>query len=60
MRHAAGAFLGEAVLNDFDPDDRSVNYRVWLAGSHMFSKEYGTETTRLVLDYALVTVGLTE
>jgi RimJ/RimL family protein N-acetyltransferase len=58
LRRSDGAFLGEAVLNDFDPDNASVNYRVWLAGPEAYGKGYGTEVTRLVLDYALGTAGL--
>lgn len=53
-----GAFLGEAVLNDFDPDNSSVNYRVWLAGPDVFGRGYGTEITRLVVDHAFDAVGL--
>jgi RimJ/RimL family protein N-acetyltransferase len=58
LRRADGLFLGEAVLNDFDPDNASANYRVWLAGSDVYGKGYGTEATRLVLDHAFGTAGL--
>jgi RimJ/RimL family protein N-acetyltransferase len=58
LRRSDGAFLGEAVLNDFDPDNASANYRVWLAGPEAYGKGYGTEVTRLVLDYAFDTAGL--
>jgi RimJ/RimL family protein N-acetyltransferase len=58
LRKADGAFLGEAVLNDFEPDNACANYRIWLAGPAVFGRGYGTEATRLVLDYALGTVGL--
>lgn len=58
MRNADGAFVGEAVLNDLDAGNASVNYRVWLGGDHVFGQGYGTETTRLVVRYALETVGL--
>jgi len=44
--------------NALDADNASVNYRVWLAGSDVPGKEYGTEVTRLVFGYALDTVGL--
>jgi RimJ/RimL family protein N-acetyltransferase len=53
-----GAFLGEAVLNDFDHHDASANYRVFRAGPGIFGRRYGTETTRLVRDYARDVVGL--
>lgn len=58
LRRSDGTFLGEAVLNDFDPDNASANYRVWLAGTEAYGKGYGTEATRLVLDYAFGTAGL--
>jgi RimJ/RimL family protein N-acetyltransferase len=58
LRRSDGAFLGEAVLNDYDPDNASVNYRIWLAGPHAYGNGYGTEATRLVLDYALGPAGL--
>jgi RimJ/RimL family protein N-acetyltransferase len=58
LRGSDGAFLGEAVLNDYDPDNASVNYRIWLAGRRAYGHGYGTETTRLVLDYALDVLGL--
>jgi RimJ/RimL family protein N-acetyltransferase len=40
VRAADGAFLGEAVLNELDPDNESANYRVWLAGPHLFGQGY--------------------
>lgn len=58
LRRRDGLFLGEAVLNDLDLDNESVNYRIWLAGPQAYGNGYGTEATRLVLDYALDTVGL--
>jgi RimJ/RimL family protein N-acetyltransferase len=58
IRVTDGTFLGEAVLNKLDPDNESVNYRVWLAGPQLFGQGYGTEITQLVLDFALGTVGL--
>lgn len=58
VRVEDGVFLGEAVLNEVDLDNESANYRVWLAGPHVFGQGYGTEITRLVLDYALGTCAL--
>lgn len=58
VRVEDGAFLGEAVLNDFDSKNESANYRVWLAGPHIFDRGYGTEATRLVIAYALRVCGL--
>ncbi|MEO7260499.1 MAG: GNAT family protein [Jatrophihabitantaceae bacterium] len=58
LRRSDGAFLGEAVLNDLDPDNASANYRIWLAGPQVLGKGYGTEATSLVLDCALGAAGL--
>ncbi len=57
-RREDDAFLGEAVLNDFDPANESVSYRVWPAGPHLFGRGYGTEVTQLVVDHALDELGV--
>ncbi|HYH29305.1 MAG TPA: GNAT family protein [Pseudonocardia sp.] len=54
IRIADGAFLGEAVINQLDVHNASANYRVLLGGAHL-DQGYGTEITRLVVDYALST-----
>ena len=51
-------FLGEAVLNDFDPEVASANFRIALAGPQVFGRGFGTAATRMVLDYGFGTVGL--
>ena len=56
VRIADGAFLGEAVINQLDVANASANYRIWLGSAHL-DRGYGTEITRLVVDYAL-SVGL--
>jgi RimJ/RimL family protein N-acetyltransferase len=56
VRIADGAFLGEAVINMLDADNASANYRILLGSPHT-NRGYGTEITRLVVDYAL-SVGL--
>ena len=53
----SGAFLGEAVLNQFDPVNASANFRIWLVPAHL-GQGYGTEITRLVTGYGLDRVGL--
>lgn len=50
--------LGEAVLNEFDPPNAAVNFRIALVGSHLFGWGYGSEATRLVVDYAFDVAGL--
>jgi len=57
VRRCDGAFLGEAVLNELDAPNASVNYRVWLAGPEATGRGHGTEVTRLVISYALNDVG---
>jgi RimJ/RimL family protein N-acetyltransferase len=58
LRAEDGAILGEAVLNKLDSINESANYRIWLSGPHVFGQGNGTEITRLVVGYALDTVGL--
>ena len=57
IRISDGAVLGEAVINDLDPDNASANYRI-LLGSPYHGQGYGTEITRLVVEYALEVAGL--
>jgi RimJ/RimL family protein N-acetyltransferase len=52
LRIADGVFLGEAVINQLDAHNASANYRIFLGGRHL-NHGYGTEITRLVVDYAL-------
>lgn len=58
VRREDGEMLGEAVLNDLDPPNASVNFRISLVGPHVFGRGYGTEATRLVLDHAFTVAGL--
>lgn len=46
-------YIGEAVLNDIDWENRSANYRIALAHNSLFGKGYGTESTRLIVDYGI-------
>jgi RimJ/RimL family protein N-acetyltransferase len=55
---ADGSYLGEAVLNDLDPDNGVCGFRIALAGPHLYGRGLGTEMTRLVLGHAFDTVGL--
>ena len=54
----SGGFLGEAVLNDFDPQVASANFRIALAGPHVFGRGFGTAAIRMMLDYGFDIVGL--
>lgn len=58
VRQQDGAVLGEAVLNELDPHNASVNFRILLVRPGEFGRGYGTEATRLVLDYGLDVAGL--
>jgi RimJ/RimL family protein N-acetyltransferase len=58
VRAEDGAVVGEAVLMDLDEDNASMSYRVALVGPAVFGRGYGTETTRLVRDFAFETLGL--
>lgn len=57
-RRTDGTYVGEVVLNDLDPHNESVSFRIGLAGPEHFGRGYGTEATMLVLRYAFATVGL--
>jgi RimJ/RimL family protein N-acetyltransferase len=50
IRISDGAFLGEAVLNSYDPANASCNFRIALTPAHL-DRGYGTEITRLTLDH---------
>ena len=51
-------YIGEAVLNDIDWENRSANFRIALADSKLFGKGYGTEATRLIINYGIRTCNL--
>jgi RimJ/RimL family protein N-acetyltransferase len=51
LRATDGAFLGEVVLNDLDPDNGSCNFRILLSGPHQ-GRGYGSEATRLAVGEA--------
>ena len=49
--NATGTWVGEVVLNDWDPDNETCNFRV-LIGPRGRDRGLGTEATRLLLDHA--------
>jgi RimJ/RimL family protein N-acetyltransferase len=53
-----GACVGEVVLNELEPVDRTCNFRILLTGPEVFGRGLGTEATRLMLRHAFGTVGL--
>ncbi len=54
---ASGAVVGEAVLNDWDPDNQCCNFRI-LIGSSGQGRGLGTEATRLIVGYGIEQLGL--
>jgi RimJ/RimL family protein N-acetyltransferase len=58
VRREDGAVVGEAVLMDLDEDASSMSYRIALVGPEVFNRGYGTESTRLVRDFAFGALGL--
>jgi RimJ/RimL family protein N-acetyltransferase len=54
---ATGETVGEAVLNDWDPDNRCCNFRI-LIGPAGQGRGLGTEATRLIVGYGIEEVGL--
>jgi RimJ/RimL family protein N-acetyltransferase len=58
VRHDDNMVLGEAVPNELDEHNASVNFRISLVGPHVFGRGYGTEATQLVMDYAFDIAGL--
>jgi RimJ/RimL family protein N-acetyltransferase len=45
-----GEWLGEVVINDWDPANRSCGFRIAL-GPHARDRGVGTEATRLIVDH---------
>lgn len=50
--------LGEVVLNEIDPINRSANIRIGIQGTHHRGKGYGTEAIISMLRYGFKTVKL--
>ncbi|WP_211589087.1 GNAT family N-acetyltransferase [Allorhizocola rhizosphaerae] len=58
VERATGEYVGEAVLNNLDPDNRCCSFRISLIGPRAYRRGLGTKATRLILDHAFTTVGL--
>ncbi|MGC4944345.1 GNAT family N-acetyltransferase [Kribbella sp. DT2] len=54
---ATGEAVGEAVLNEYDPDNQSCNFRI-LIGPSGRGRGLGTEATRLIVGYGIEVLGL--
>ncbi|MCA9897443.1 MAG: GNAT family N-acetyltransferase [Ardenticatenaceae bacterium] len=57
-RKEDGAYVGEVVLNEIDWENRSGSFRIALASQNQFGKGYGTEATRLIIDFGFRTLKL--
>jgi RimJ/RimL family protein N-acetyltransferase len=55
---ASGEYVGEVVLNDLVPENKSCNFRILLVSARHRGRGLGTEATRLILGHAFETVGL--
>jgi RimJ/RimL family protein N-acetyltransferase len=55
---ATGAFLGDVSLKDIDVPNRSASFRIALSSERVLGNGYGTEATKLVVDFAFDVVGL--
>lgn len=51
-------YIGEVVLNNIDWKNGASNFRIALTSSAVFGKGYGTEATRLIVDYGIRTLHL--
>lgn len=55
---ATGRWVGEVVLNDLDPTNRSCGFRILIASESDYDRHFGREATELVLAHAFDSVGL--
>lgn len=55
--NASGAIVGEAVLNDWSPDDDSCGFRT-IVGAAGRGRGLGTEAAELIVHHGLRTMGL--
>lgn len=58
LRKEDRGYLGDVVLSDIHEGNRSAAFRIALTGPDVFGKGYGTEATKLILDFAFDVVGL--
>jgi RimJ/RimL family protein N-acetyltransferase len=58
IERATGAWAGEVVLNELNPQNESCGFRILLQGPQFYGRGLGSEATQLVVDYAFDTVGV--
>jgi RimJ/RimL family protein N-acetyltransferase len=54
---ASATVVGEAVLNEWDPDNQSCNFRIFIGPAGQ-DRGLGTEATRLIVGYGIEQLGL--
>ncbi|MEO6126616.1 MAG: GNAT family N-acetyltransferase [Ilumatobacteraceae bacterium] len=59
VENATGEYVGEAVLNEYDAESDSANFRISLRGPAWFGRRLGGEATELVVRHGLGSIGLT-
>jgi RimJ/RimL family protein N-acetyltransferase len=58
VHNDTGDFVGEVVLNEFEPESNSCSFRISLRGPAWYGRGFGTEATRLIVAYGLEMIGL--
>ena len=58
VENATGDVAGEAVLNAYDADDESANFRIALRGPAWYGRGLGTEAATLIVEHGLASIGL--
>lgn len=57
VERTTGAWAGEVVISDWDPDNACCNFRIALRSTAQ-DRGLGSEATRLIVDYAFVELGV--
>lgn len=55
---ATSEFVGEVVLNEYDPAASTCSFRISLRGPDWFGRGLGTEATKLIVDHGFDRLGL--
>lgn len=58
VERATGRWVGEVVLNELDTDNRACGLRILVARACDYGRGFGTEATRLAVDYAFGQAGV--
>ncbi len=56
--NATAEFVGEVVLNEYEPSEETASFRISLRGPAWFGRGLGTEATQLIIDHGFDTIGL--